>query len=80
MVVFGQNDCIPANWLFSVKVVVFGHIGFVRSKVVVFWLKWIYSAQSACIEARWLYSGTVVAFGQNLFYSGKMVVFGQKWL
>ena len=60
--------------------VVFGHSGFVRAKVVVFLLKLIYSARSACIQAKWLYSGTVVVFGQNLFHSGKMVVFGQKWL
>ena len=71
VVVFGQNDCIPANWLFSVKVVVFGKVIIfgkkccIRAKKVVF-------GQSGCILAK------VVVFGQSGCFRAKVAVFGQK--
>ena len=53
--------------------VVFGHCGFFRAKVVVF-------GQGGCIRARWLYSGKVVVFGQSGCVREKVVVIGQEWL
>ena len=58
MVVFWQNGCIRANWLYL------GKIGFIRAncwssgKVVVI-------GQSGCNRAKWLSSGKVVVFGQK---------------
>ena len=74
MVVFDQN------WLYLDKsgctrvvlVVIgkkslhFGKSGFIRTKVVVF-------------EQKWLYSDKVVAFGHSGCIRAKVVVFGQKW-
>ena len=52
IVVFGQNGCNRAKWLYSGKVVVFGQkwlyldkSGCTRAKVVVFWQKWLYSGK-----------------------------------
>ena len=63
--------------------VVFGHCGFIRTKVVVIgqiwlysgesgciWIKWFCLGKSGCIRARWLYSGKVVVLGKKS-YSGK---------
>ena len=57
MVVFGQSGCIWVSWLYSVKVVAFGHGDCIQAKVVVFGQKW-------------MYSGKVDVFGQKLLYSG----------
>ena len=72
MVVFGQKwlyssrgGFIPAKWLYSVKVVVLGQGGCIRSKRVVFGIKVVVFGQSSCIRAK------VVVFGQKLFYSVK---------
>ena len=82
MVVLGKSSCIRVNWLYSGKVVSFGHGAFIRTnldvlgqsgcildKVVLFWL-------SCCIGEHWLYlakSGCIgakmVVFGQQLLYS-----------
>ena len=51
--------------------VVVGQSGGIRSKVVVFGYKKLYSGKSGYIRAK------VVVFGQKWLYSGKVVVFGQ---
>ena len=60
----GKSGCIRANdvvleqeWLYSVKVVVFGQRGIIP--------------QSGCVRAKSLFSGKVVVFAQKLLYSGK---------
>ena len=73
VVVFGQSDCIPANWLFSVKVVVFG-------KMIVFWQKWLYSGKEVVFGQKWLYSGKSGCFPESFCNWAKVVVFGQKGL
>ena len=52
MVVFGQNGCIRAKWLYS------GKNDCIRAKEAVF-------GQGGCILAKWLLSGKVVVFGQK---------------
>ena len=47
----GRNRCIPANWLYSDKVIVFGQ-------------QWLYSGKLVVIGQKWLYSGKSVVFGQ----------------
>ena len=72
----GKSGCLPANWLYSGKVVLFHQGACKWEKVVVF-------------GQEWLYSGRVVVFGKKevvfeqsgfnwtkLFYSGNVVVFG----
>ena len=63
-----------------------GKSGCIRTKVVVFGQKWLYSGKSGCIRSNWLYSDKVVAFGQGGCIWAKVVVFGKngciraKWL
>ena len=69
MVVFGQkwfnsgkSGCIPATWLYSAKVVIFGQSGclfgqnlvfiYIFKKVVVFVQKQLYLPKNGCIGAK----------------------------
>ena len=54
--------------------VVFGQSGCVRTKVVIFGQKWVYSGKSCCIQAK------VVVFGKSGSTRAKMVVLRQNWL
>ena len=67
------------------KFVVFGQIGGIWAKVVVFRKTWLYSSKSCCLRANVdilgqgdIIHSEVVVFGQIELYSDKMVVFGQK--
>ena len=51
--------------------VVIGHCGSIREKVVVFGQKWLYSGKSDCTRAN------VVVFGRNGCIRAKVVVIGQ---
>ena len=85
MVVIGKGGCIPARWVYSVK------IGCIRAR-------WFYSGKSGCIRVKevifaktcgcvwakvdvfgqwWLYSGKVVIFLQSGCIRAKVVVYGQ---
>ena len=85
MVVFGQNYCIPANWLFLVKVVLFGKSGCIRAKMLYsnksgcIRKKLLYSGKSGIIRLKWLYSGESGFFPESGCICAKVVVFGQKW-
>ena len=59
MVVFLQSSRVPAKWLYSGKVVVFGQrllysgkSGSIRAKLVVFGKNMLYSGQNVCILAK----------------------------
>ena len=60
--------------------VVFGHSGCFRAKVVVFGQRWLYSNKSGCIQKSGCVRVKVVVFGEEWLHSGKVVVFGKKWL
>ena len=93
MVVFVLSGRIRANWLFSVKVAVFGQIWLYTSRVVVceqsasIRAKSILFGQSCCNRQSSCILAKVVVFGQKRLYSGKSgcfwakdVLFWQKWL
>ena len=42
-----------------------GRKGCIRSKVVVFGIKWFYSGNKVVLVQKWLYSGKMVVFGQK---------------
>ena len=80
MVVFGQNllssgksDCVPANWFYSGKVVVFEQKLFYSDKRGC-------TPERGCIWAKWLHSGKLVVFGQKRLYLGKTGFFRTKWM
>ena len=74
----GKSGCICTKLLYSDKLVVLGHAGYICANVVVFGQKWLYFGksgcirakvvvirQSDCIPAKWLFSVKVVLFGQS---------------
>ena len=83
MVLFGQNGCIRANWLYSCIFVVFGQ-WFYSQKSSRIRAKWLYSGKSCCVRAKVAvlrHSGFKLESGCNLakvFVFGKMFVFGQR--
>ena len=87
MVVILQSSRVPAKWLYSGKVVVFGQrflysgkSGCIRAKVVVVGQNWLYSEKICCIRDKifvFLQKGSIwakpVVFGQKLWYLGKLL-------
>ena len=64
MVFFGKK------WLLS------GNSGCIRTKVVLFWQKLMYSGKVVVFGKKWLYSGKVVVFVQSGCIRAKVVVIG----
>ena len=54
MVVFGESCCNGQKWMNSGKVVVFGQIGCIRAKVIVFVRNFFYSGKVVVIGQKWL--------------------------
>ena len=65
MVVIGQSCFIPAKWLYSGKLVLFGQSVCIRAKALSYRQKWFYSGICGFIRAMGFYSGKVVVFGQK---------------
>ena len=73
-----------AKWLYSGNVLVFGQSGFIRAKVVVFWVKvvvfeqkWLCSVKTGCNREKWLYLGQKWLYsGKSGFIRAKVVVYG----
>ena len=74
---FGKRGCIRANWLYSGKVVVFGHLGCLRAKVIVFEQSGFIRAKVDVFEQKCCNRAKVLVFG-NWLYFGKVVVFGKR--
>ena len=77
MVIFGKVVVFGKKWLYSGKsctiranVVLFGHGGYVRAKVVIFLAMWLNSGKMVVFVQKWLYSG------KSGCIRAKVVVFG----
>ena len=80
LVVFGKNGCILVKWFYLGKLVLFGKIFSICSKVVLFgkggsfWTKIFVFRQNDSIRANWFY------LGSTEYILAKVVVFGYMWL
>ena len=68
LVVFRQIGSIQANWLYSGKLVLVGHIALSNFCIRA---NWLYLGRGGCIRANWLYLGKIGVIRANWLYSGR---------